>query len=62
VGSQAVIDDSPVPIGYRDLAGVGEDPVPERLYVIEPLFDREVVKAGWGKGKSARHGQTSWRV
>ena len=55
---QAFVEDFTVPIRNRNRVGAGCDSIPQRLHVVDLLFDRQVVEAGrrqWdGFGHKAR--------
>jgi len=56
VRSETIPNDLPMPFRNRNLVGVSEDPVPERLDVVELLFDGESIEARGREGKSSCHG------
>jgi hypothetical protein len=57
---QALTNDPPVPLRYRNLLRGRRDPVPERLYEIDLLLDREVVEPWRRGGDYLGHAENSY--
>ena len=58
VASQALSDDTEMPLGYRNLFRAGRDPIPEGIHVLDLILDRKVIEAG----RSGREGLSMSRM
>jgi hypothetical protein len=48
MSSKSLLKELSLPIVQRNLVGVGRDPVPKGLHIVDLLFDRKIVEArGW---------------